>query len=286
MALPTPPSSSATDQALETLRPFYPGWPDTVLRILADRWISHGDINLAIAEVRASDEYALAFPGMVRADGSLRFASEQQYFQGKAMFDATLMSMGVNPAFFNQTWVDNLENEVSVDEQISRAEFIYRAVIDASPELRAWYALPENGGLADMTNEAILASALDPRVGEEILARRVGIAEIGAEASVRNLDADFELIERLYEVGITPDAAGEAFGAATEFIPIINTLARRHNDPDDDFDLNEFSAAQLLDDPFERRRMRNLLAQERASFAATGIFRAEQSGAITGLSLR
>lgn len=286
MATPSGDAPATTQKALEHLRPFYPGWPDSALRIVAERWVDHGDINLALAEARASDEYDAAFPGMVREDGSLRFGSEQEYFNAKTQFDATLMSMGIDPTHFQQTYIDNLEAEVSVREQINRAEQIFAQVVDRAPELRAWYARPENGGMGDMTTEAILASALDPRVGEEILNRRIGIAEIGAQATIRDVDVDFELIERLYEVGTSVDAARQTFGAAAEVMPVLNVLTQRHNDPDDDFDINEFVGAQVLDDPFQRRRMRRLLAQERASFADSSGFITDRGGAVRGLQIR
>lgn len=286
MALPSSPAPESTQAAIDQLRLYFPGWPDEVLRIVADRWIDHGDILRAIAETRAADEYANAFPGLVREDGSLRFGSEQDYLMGRELFRAELESIGINPNFFDDAFVSLLEDEVSVPEMIDRIESIYANVIDRSPELRAFYALPEHGGLTGLTDEAIVASALDPSIGTEILNRRIGIASIGAEATTRGLGVDFDLIERLYEVGTTLSEASDAFGAATEVVPIINVLASRHNDPDDDFDIEEFTAAQLLDDPFQRRRMRQLLARERASFTSRAAFSIAPSGAVRGLASR
>ena len=38
-----------------------------------------------------------------------------------------------------------------------------------------------------MTDSALLASALDPAVGERILNRQIAVAQIGAEASAKHL---------------------------------------------------------------------------------------------------
>lgn len=280
MAVPFPYSDE-----VEALRPLFPAWPDELLRIYAEEWVETGDASLALARVQTSDTYAQTFPGLVREDGSMRFQNAQAYLSARANFDAALVSIGIEPSYFSQTFVDLLNSEVSDREMVDRIEGIYATVVNRSPELKAFYALPENGGMGDITTEALVASVLDPRVGEQIISRRIGIAEIGAEATTRDIAVDFSLIERLYELGTTAGEAGEVFGQATEFLPVLNTLARRHNDPDDDFDINEFVGAQISDDPIQRRRMRQLLAQERASFSGTSVFGADRTGAIRGISL-
>lgn len=273
------------NEEIEALRPLFPGWTDELLAIYAEAWIETGDAQLAKARTEQSEAFARTFPGLVREDGSMRFQSAQQYLAARATFEGELVSIGINPDYFDQTFIDLLDAEVSVSEALSRIETIYTQVIDRAPELRAFYALPENGGLGDITDEALVASVLDPRIGEEIINRRIGIAQIGAAATRRNFDVNFDLIERLYEVGVGLPQAEEVFSQATEFVPVLDVLARRHNDPDDDFDLNEFVGAQLLDDPFERRRMRRLLAQEKASFTTRAVFETGESGAVRGISL-
>lgn len=272
-------------EEIEALRPLFPGWTDELLTIYAQAWIETGDAQLAKARTEQSPAFARTFPGLIREDGSMRFQSAQQYLAARASFEGELVSIGINPEFFNQTFTDLLDAEVSVSEMLGRIETIYTQVIDRAPELRAFFALPENGGLGDLTDEALVASVLDPRIGEEIINRRIGIAQIGSAATRRNFEVDFDLIERLYEVGVNVGQAEEVFGQATEVVPILDVLARRHNDPDDDFDLNEFVSAQLLDDPFERRRMRRLLAQERASFTTRSVFDVDRSGVVQGISL-
>jgi hypothetical protein len=64
-------------------------------------------------------------------------------------------------------------------------------------------------------------------------------------------------------------------------------LANRHFDPDDDFDIFEFTAASLFNDPVQRRRMARLIAQEQAQFGSTGGFARDRgTGGLAGLEVR
>jgi len=80
--------------------------------------------------------------------------------------------------------------------------------------------------------------------------------------------------------------AQQFFGNAAMLVPTLSVLASRNADPDDDFDLTEFTQAQIFDDPTQRRRMRRLLAQETASFTggAQIEFRRGQTGGVAGLA--
>lgn len=264
---------AGTGFTFHQLRWLFPAWPDVLIQIFLDEWVDSGDQSLALARVRASGEFLAAFPGIRRDNGELRM-TESDYLTYRDNFDATLISIGVEPAFFAGTFLSLIEGDVSQREAISRIESAYTQVIDRSPELLARYA--EISGLRNLTEAAIVASFLDPRIGEEILSGRISVAEIAAASDIRDVSIDLDLAQRLFEVGITTDVATQAFGAAAEAIPVLNVLARRHNDPDDTFDINEFVGAQLLDDPLERRRMRRLLAQERASFTPSIGFASRQ----------
>jgi hypothetical protein len=76
--------------------------------------------------------------------------------------------------------------------------------------------------------------------------------------------------------------------SAANLVPALNVLTRRHADPDDTFDLEEFVAADLFEDPTQRRRMRRLVNQERASFTGgrPGTLSTLQTGGVTGLRAR
>ena len=273
------------NETIENARALLPGWSDVLLNLFVEEWVdTGGDFALAMARVQSSPDYAAAFPGLVRDDGSLRFTNEQEYLAARTIFETSLEALGINPFLFGDTFVGLLEREVGVREMVARIETTYTRIIDSTPETIAFFA--RQFGLADLTPEAILAIALDPAVGDLILNRQISIAEIGGAAGVRDIDIDLDLVQRLVEVGIDVGTASETFGQAAETLPILNVLARRHNDPDDTFDINEFVGAQLLDDPFQRRRIRQLLARERSEFTEAGVFTTDREGTIRGLTLR
>ena len=273
------------NETIENARALLPGWSDVLLNLFVEEWVdTGGDFALAMARVQSSPDYAAAFPGLVRDDGSLRFTNEQEYLAARTIFETSLEALGINTFLFGDTFVGLLEREVGVREMVARIETTYTRIIDSTPETIAFFA--RQFGLADLTPEAILAIALDPAVGDLILNRQISIAEIGGAAGVRDIDIDLDLVQRLVEVGIDVGTASETFGQAAETLPILNVLARRHNDPDDTFDINEFVGAQLLDDPFQRRRIRQLLARERSEFTEAGVFTTDREGTIRGLTLR
>jgi hypothetical protein len=93
------------------------------------------------------------------------------------------------------------------------------------------------------------------------------------------------LTNELYERDIDLGRVRQLFQQADAMMPALSVLAARHADPDDNFDLNEFTAGTLYNDPEQARRIRTLIAQERSSF--TGGKQIEYSGnkggGLTGL---
>jgi len=270
------------DQALiDELTVLFPGFGPELVQIYATSWVESGDAALALATVRQSEAYERQFPGLRRDDGSIRM-TELEYMGAKDAFATTLLSVGVNPDYFDNLFSTLVEGEVSPREMNDRVESAYQAILQFAPELREFYATNYGIGMSD---EAIVASFLDPAVGEEILSQRVAVSQIGAAASSKGFDIDFSLAEQLFGLGTTEGEARQTFGEAKESIPIFDALARRHHDPDDDFDINEFVSATLLDDPLERRRMRRLISQERSLFTEAASLSRTGEG-VTGLRRR
>jgi hypothetical protein len=224
--------------------------------------------------------YDQFFPGNRREDGSLRL-SERDYRARTEGYGNALLGVNVNPELFESKFAALIEGDVGEGEFVRRIESMYERVIDAAPGIRDFYAA--NYAL-DMTDSAIIASFLDPDVGNSILDRSIAISEIGGEASMRRFDIDVGFAEELMRGGVTQTQAQDLFGQAATDLPVLNILARRHADVDDDFDLNEFTQAAVFDDPVQRRRMRRLVAQERATFSGSG-FGQDRSGAVAGLNL-
>jgi len=173
--------------------------------------------------------------------------------------------------------------DVSPREMTSRIEAAYERIIDATPAIRQFYS--DNFGI-EMTDAAIIASVLKPSLGEQVLNKQISMAEIGGEAATRGYEIAGAMTEELFRAGLGRDQAAGLFGAAATQLPILDVLAKRHQDPDDDFDLEEFIGAGIYDDPEQRRRMRRLVAQERSLFASGqgGAARSRATGGVTGLT--
>lgn len=273
---------------LSDARRLYPFLPEELVQIYANQWVETGDPDLAWTEMQAHPRYDVYYPGNRREDGSLRL-DEAQYASTIEAYDDVFGSVGLNSNLFKAQYRDLIEGDVSPDELAAeRVEPLYERIVEAAPEIMQWYAT--HNGL-ELTFEGILAAALDPDViGSKILNRDIGMAEIGGSAVGAGFgDVDLQLVEDLYERDVTKAQAQQVFEEAKNFVPVMNVLARRHADVDDDFDLNEFAAAEVFSDPTQRRRMRRLMQQERASFTGgrSGTFLQDrETGGVVGLTER
>lgn len=252
-------------------------------QVYIDAWVETGDAMLAVEAVRADNRYDDYFAGNKRDDGSVRYdeSTYQSLIEG---FEDVLLSINVNPDLFSARFADLIEGAVSIPEFTQRVENVYERVIDASPEVAA--RLNEYYGVGMGTN-AIIASFLDPDVGSLILDKQIAVSEVGAEASKRGFNATKDFANRLYEAGTdTASEAAQFFSLAENMIPTLATLAARHDDPDDDFTLEEFAAGEIFNNPLQRRRTRLLLAQERATFGQSqeAAFTRAQTGGVAGLA--
>jgi len=250
----------------------------TLMNAYSSEWAASESEQLALQAVRDTDEYQAQFRGNYDPEtGSVRM-SESDYMASKAAFEASILSVGMNPEYFEDDFYTALENEVSPRELTGRLEAAYERVIQSSDAIKTYYS--EAYGI-DLTDSAILASAINPTIGDKILNRQIAVAEIGGEAAARGYDIGIGFGERLAQAGVDRRAATQFFGEAANLIPAMQTLQRRHADPEDDFDLEDVSAAFLFDDPETRKRMRRLAAQEGSQFTG-GIGRGARQSRVTG----
>ena len=273
----------ASAELMAKIKARYPWMTRGLLQSYEQSWNEVDDSQLALSAVRSAPEYRQIFAGNYDSESGDVRMSESDYMATKAHFDSTLLSVGVNPDYFEDEWQTALEGEVSPNEMVSRVEAAYERIVDAAPSIKKFYA--EKFGI-DMTDSAIIASVLSPRVGDQILSRQIGMAEVGGEASVRGFNIGKDMAQELYRAGVGREEAAGLFGSAREQLPVLNVLAARNDDPDDDFSLEDFTAASIYDDPEQRRRMRRLLAQEQSRFTdSTASFtRSRTTGGVAGLS--
>ncbi len=275
-----------TTQEVAPVDLYMPAWLNKtgLSEVWKEAYILYGDATLAMEEVRRAPEYDTYFAGNRREDGSLRY-DENTYLGIVESYEDALLSVNVNPDLFQDKFSGLIEGLVSPAEFVNRVEGMYENVIESSPAIRDYYAT--NYGI-DMTDNAIIASFLDPDIGQSILDKRIAISQIGGEAATRGLNVSHDYAESLQRAGIGREQAQNFFGDAVSLVPTLSALAARHADPDDEFDLDEFTQASIFDDPEQRRRMRRLVAQERSTFTGGGQvdFVRGQRGGVQGLSLQ
>ena len=255
--------SKALREAIRLIKSTSPGMPHGATVALARQYMKYGDMALAVSAWRGLENYDRWFAGNRRADGTVRMG-ESQYQQVHREFRSSVAAVGVNPDLFEDDFVRAIRGEASPREVFAKINEVANRVIAAAPEIKEAYA--RLYGL-NLTTEAILASALSPKVSESILGRRIGNADVAASASVSGYTISRARANRLREFGVDWETGRQVFGQAAEQLPLLAVLQRRHDDPDDDFDLNNFLSAAVFEDPVERRRIRNLLAAEQGMFS-------------------
>lgn len=273
---PTPVDYRAQAAAL------YPYLPPALLDLYADFWDDSGDPTLALAELRADPQYTTFFPGIKRADGSLRM-SEAEYLSTLDGYRLALGQFGLNPSLFENRFVEMIEGELTVSEFADRLTAAYEGIISQAPELMAYYA--ENYGIS-LTPEAVFASFIDPELGDSILNQRIAVSQIGGAAAIQNFDLDLEFAEQLRQSGLSFAKAQEHFAQAAFLLPTLDVLAGRF-DLDTDFDITEFSLAGVIGDPQQLKRINRLRAASTSEFTEQlGSLRTTEDFLVQGLTPR
>ena len=243
----------------------------------------------ALAYVRQTPTYAVRFPGMMREDGTQRFDSENDYIALIESYERDLEAVGVNPDVMRHIFVDLIEEDVSSDEFWSeRVKPMYDRVIRYGDDLMARYAADHD---LEMTPEALIAAALDPQLETKLFDKSIALTEIKAASDrvfgMEETNRWASLMEDLGETqGFGATQAQQLFQRAGHLIPTLEILNRRHQDPDDEFDLGDFTAASFFEDPSQTRRIRRLVSQEQSLFADTSaaLRRDQRTGGVAGIA--
>ena len=271
---------------LELSKSLYPNMPDNLLNLFADEWARTGNPKVAIAEVRGTTEYETLFPGNKRADGTVKF-DEVTYVGLKESYMGTLAEYGVSREISESLLQDRLtslvEGEVSAREFQQRVGAVFQGVQENIQEVQDFYAT--NYGI-DLTEESIFLGAIDPSVGEDIVAGKVTTAQIGGEAAKAGFTVDLSTAEKLRKAGLNQQQARQFFSTAADQIPRIQELQQRGGKSiaqEDVFNLEKFTEAMLFQSPDEAEELRRLQAEEESRFSAIG-GAARQGSRVTGLT--
>lgn len=269
---------------MNTVLSFAPGLPVELGQIVLDTWIETGDWELALAAMRSSKAYDTYYPGNRRQDGTLRY-DEGTYVALQDDFAQALLGLNVNPDMFTHQFQRLIEGDVSPSEWNNRIADLNEKVLLAGDQTRALFAQQFGIDPINFTNNVLIASVLDPDISQGLFERRITTAQIGAQASARDLNIAIPQINRVIEGGITTSAqAADLFGQAAQTVPMLRRLIRRHSDPGDAFNLNAFIDAAVYQDTDRLNQISRLLAQEQGEFSPEDQFEVED-GAVPGLGL-
>ena len=268
----------------ELAQSLYPNMPPDILELFASEWSRTGDPQVAIAEVRRSDVYEIAFPGNKRPDGTVKF-DEVTYTGLKESYIGTLAEYGIprntSVDLLTDRFTGLIEGEVSAREFAQRVDAVYQGIQENIPEVTEFYR--ENFGL-ELTPEAIFVGALDPTVGEEIVAGRITTAQIGGEAARAGFEITGDFAQRLQRAGISQAQARQLFTSAETELPRLQELQTRGGvETPDQISLEEFTEAAVFQSPEELEEIRQLEAEEASRFAPVG-GAARRGARVTGLT--
>ena len=194
---------------------------DTLLNIYIQKYIDTGnDSAEAIKEMRQTDEYKSVFAGNLNPDGVTVKYSEREYSQLIDGYKRKIDAIGINSDLImtSERKQQLVENVVSPDELGTRINTVYSQVLQSIPQVKEFYKRNFN---RDLTDEEIIASAIDPKIGEgiisgtisarDVLGQRVLRSQIGAEALLAGTDITVEAAEALRAKGLNVETAKRGF---------------------------------------------------------------------------
>ena len=255
---------------LEKARALYPGLPESFIQLFVGYWENTGDAQQAISQTRQDPTYDTIFPGNKTERGQIRY-DEVTYFALEDSYIGTLAEYGIPRAtslnILQDRFVNLIEGGVSALEFQQRVADIYRGIQQNIPEVQAFYR--DNFGL-DLTPEAIFVGALDPTVGEEIVAGRITTAQIGGEAARAGFQITGDLAQRLQRAGVTQAQARQIFTSAELQLPQLQELQAQQGIAEEErFGLEEFTEAAVFQSPEEIQQIQRLREEQISEFAPT-----------------
>ena len=259
------------EELLQKARALYPGLPDSFINLYVQYWEQTGDPQQAISKTRQDPAYDTIFPGNKTDRGQIRY-DEVTYFALEDSYIGTLAEYGVPRAtsinLLQDRFVSLLENEVSANEFQQRVAAVYRGVQENIPQVKTFYA--DNFGI-DLDEQSIFLGALDPSVGEDIVAGKITTAQIGGEAARAGFTISLEEARRIQQFGLSQAEARRLFTQAQTQIPQIQELQEREGRTTDEvFDLDDFTEAVVFQGPEELEEIRRLQRSEESRFSPVG----------------
>ena len=247
-------------------------------------WVRHYnenglDGNVATVLMRQDPVYDTYYPGNKTAEGRARY-SEAEYEAILDAYDQTLAEHGVEGLFTREEYGELVAGLVSPSEFNRRVSGVVEGVTQRGEDVRQFYAT--NYGVP-LTDDDIIRSVLNPSMGDDIIRERIQIAQIGGAAAGSGFDITMEVADSLQDLNIGYEQALQLFQTAESQIPVLQRLVQRHDDPSNQFDLNDFLDAAARGDASTLDRIQRMTRQEASGFSSTGFAQDRQTGVLGGL---
>lgn len=262
--------------------------PDELLDIYVSAFVESGnDRQQAITAVRTSNAYQSFYPGNLNPDGVTTKYTEAEYSQAIDGYKRKFESLGINPDVIltDERKKQLIENITSPDELGTRINNVYTNILSGIPEVKEFYQRNFNRTLTDAE---IIASAIDPKVGEgiisgtisanDIVSQNVIRAQIGGQALLAGTEISVEAVEALRKQGIDPGAARQAFNQVQNIQQAA--LAQGRDIPD----VQDIVEGLQLGDMEDLTNISNILRQQSSQSSAVAGARQTQQGQVTGLT--
>lgn len=255
--------------------------PVELLAVWVDAWSVTGSTVQATNEMRASPSYSTYYPGNTNPNGTTKM-SEAEYESELSSYRNVVEEAGLNPDLWSrEDYARLIEGEVWAEEWRQRVTGITVGVRQRSDQVRQFYAARYG---IQPTDAEIIASVMDPALGDARIAERIRTAEIGGAASEKGFSIDDSLADRLEDIGLDYQQAEALFREAGINLPMLDRLSRRHRDPVDSFDLNDYLDAAAFGTPEAVMQVRRMTAAETSQFRTPrDAFVDQRTGDATGL---
>lgn len=232
-----PPPGGASGPSFETetqsytptlgdAQALFPYFPGNILNIILDSWVDTGSIDLAIAQGRASEDYAKTFPGIKREDGSLRM-TEIQYLEVKDAMKDSLRNYNLNPDIFENEIIDAIQGDVDIQEFQGRLQFGYEQLISNRDVVLEVYKA-EYG--MDLTEEALFAMFISPEIATSVLENQILVSQILAEAEVADITLGKSTVQDFISAGISQEQARSLFRETEQLSGLTGVAAQMGQD--------------------------------------------------------
>jgi len=207
------------------MKRIYPWLTDALVNILIDGeggYVDTGNIDIALANMRASETYAKTFPGIARADGTLRM-TESEYYETKDVMADALRTYNLNPEIFEEDITNAIAGDVSAKEFIGRLEFGYTNLVNNIPAVKEVY-FREYG--MDLSDEALFAMFISPNIAESVLQNQILVSSIIAEAETAGSSLTKEAGQIFAQGGVTQEEARQIYGQVQQLSGLIRVAGQ------------------------------------------------------------